>query len=162
MRILLSVALLAPLVAQAAYDPNITARERAFAASVQQAIKRDDKNWLSENTRYPIRVCIGAELTQIRDKAAFLRQYGLIVDDQVRAAVEAQKPDGLVKNFQGVLIGGNSIVIFDDEAAALPNNPRNENRGLILGAIPEPDTHPKIVAINNGSVDPTSRRIKCK
>ncbi|MDB5367826.1 MAG: hypothetical protein JWM77_3753 [Rhodospirillales bacterium] len=157
---LLTLAAASP--AHAAYDPNITARERAFAASVQAAIKREDSRWIAENMRYPIRVCVGAQLTQIKDKTAFLRDYSQIVDDRVRKNVAAQDLNTLTKNFQGVLLGGGSILIYDDGSEAAPEAP-SRSQALVLNAAPTEETrgHPLIIAINNSSVDFTSRRPAC-
>jgi hypothetical protein len=155
------VALAAASPAHAAYDPNVTARERAFAASVQAAIKREDSRWIAENTRYPIRVCVGAQMTQIKDKTAFLRDYSQIVDDRVRKNVAGQDLNTLTKNFQGVMLGGGSILIYDDGRDTEPAPTRSQP--LVLNAAPVEETrgHPLIIAINNGSVDYTSRRPAC-
>jgi hypothetical protein len=165
MRTLLSFALLALLTAapraDAAYNPNVTVRERAFAASVQSAIKRDDSHWVAENVRYPIKVCVGTELTQIKDKKEFLKEYGRIIDDRVRASVVGDDLNTLFKNFQGVLLGGGSIMIYD---SGEPDPGPARNRPLTLNATPEATLeggHPLIIAINNGSQDPTNRRMKC-
>ncbi|GIL38449.1 hypothetical protein [Roseiterribacter gracilis] len=164
-RTLLFLALLlaAAPVADAAYNPNVTVRERAFASSVQAAIKRNDANWIAENVRYPIRVCVGAELTQIKDKKQFLKEYSSIIDARVEKNVVGDDLNFLNKNFQGVLLGGGSILIYDSgEGDPAPKR----QRSLSLNVAPPEETleggHPLITAINNGSVDPTSRRLKCQ
>jgi hypothetical protein len=169
MRILACLAFVASLVApaaQAAYNPNVTARERAFASSVQAAIKRNDSNWIAENVRYPIKVCVGAELTQIKDKKEFLKEYGRIIDERVEKNVVGDDLNFLNKNFQGVLLGGGSILIYDSGEAAQPESTRrSQQQTLTLNVTPDQTLeagHPQIVAINNGSVDPMSRRLKCQ
>jgi hypothetical protein len=164
--VLSSLFVLVASLASAAYNPNVTARERAFAASVQSAIKRDDANWIAQNVRYPIKVCVGAELRTIKDKAEFLREYGLIVDDRVRKDVGAADLNFLMKNFQGVLLGGGVILIYDGgEAAPASSKPQEQQQQkLTLNVTPDQTLeagHPQIVAIHNGSVDNRSRQAKC-
>ncbi len=134
-----------------------------LAASVQAAIKRNDSNWIAENVRYPIKVCVGADLRQIKDKKEFLKEYSQIIDARVEKDVGNADLNFLVKNFQGVLLGGGSILIYD---GGEPTEPPTHNRQQLSLNVAPPDQtleagHPLIVQINNGSLDPMSRRTKC-
>jgi len=78
--------------------------EQAIVRQLQQAVRRDDKTWLADHARYPVNYFGGGKRV-IRNKAAFIKQYPLLISAKLLAAVLAQDPADVFKNSQGLMIG---------------------------------------------------------
>lgn len=93
-----SLLALQPAQAQAPDD------EQAFVTRFQQALRTNDKQWVADHTRYPLRVH-AAKASKVASKAALLRRYNAIFTPKVKAAVLAQEPAKVFRNWQGTMIG---------------------------------------------------------
>ena len=94
-------------------------KKQAFVVALQQAIRANDKIWLAEHTRYPLRY-YGHRKIPINNKAAFLKNYSIIIGSKLRAFVLAQDPENVFQNWQGLMVGDGSYNIWV----------RNEGDGL--------------------------------
>ncbi len=97
---LVLVAMHAPL---ARADDAIPAKQR-FVARLKEAVRADDKVWLAEHTRYPLRH-FGRSPRVIRNKSAFLRAYPSMIGEKLRAGILAQDPAKVFENAQGLMLG---------------------------------------------------------
>jgi hypothetical protein len=61
---------LALLLMTAGHAKDEIPKKQAFVVALQQAIRANDKTWLAEHTRYPLRY-YGDRKIPIRNKAAF-------------------------------------------------------------------------------------------
>jgi len=75
-----------------------------FARDVQKAVGAGDAAWLADRARYPVKV-FGKRILVIRNKKAFVASASSFLGPKLKAAVLAQKPDELFRNYQGVMIG---------------------------------------------------------
>ena len=80
-----------------------------FLESLQRAVAADDPNAVSELVWYPLRVNSKHRSREIHDKKEFIASYAKIFDQEVRAAILAQRFDELFANWQGVMIGSGSV-----------------------------------------------------
>jgi hypothetical protein len=102
----LSLLLMAPARAE-----DKIPKKQAFVVALQQAIRTDDKSWLAEHTRYPLRY-YGHRKIPINSKAAFLKNYPAIIGAKLRAFVLAQDPENVFENWQGMMVGDGSTNIW--------------------------------------------------
>lgn len=86
-------------------------KKQIFVTALQQAIRTDDKTWLAEHTRYPLRYN-GDRKRPIRNKAAFVKNYSAIIGVKLRAFVLAQDPENVFENWQGMMVGDGSYNIW--------------------------------------------------
>ncbi len=97
-------------MAQAQSEPAPDA-ERAFVVSLQQAVGKDDKQWIAEHCAYPVRVGLPG-FAQAPDRASLIRRYGVIFTPKLKAAILAQDPDQLFHNYQGTMVGAGATNIW--------------------------------------------------
>jgi hypothetical protein len=95
--------------AAGATEEDVPARER-FVRELQQALRGNDKTWLADHVRYPLRY-YGRKDSLIRDRSAFMRRYSSIFSDRLKSIVLAQDPSSLFENWQGIMIGNGQIWI---------------------------------------------------
>lgn len=76
-----------------------------FIASLQKAIKSEDKATVAAMVEYPLRVETGGTSRTIEDKAEFVNNYDAVMTKVVREAVLGQGLDGLTVNRRGVDLG---------------------------------------------------------
>ncbi len=82
--------------------------------ALQHAIHTEDKAWLADHTRYPLRYNARSNIS-VRNKASFVRSYSAIIDEKLRAAVLAQDPKNIFENWQGIMVGeGNHNIWIRD------------------------------------------------
>jgi hypothetical protein len=82
-----------------------TAEVRSFLASLQQAVRNDDRQAVASLVSYPITVRIDGAPTTLADPAAFTAQYPEVMTEPVRAAIAAAEPATLFANSDGVMVG---------------------------------------------------------
>jgi hypothetical protein len=82
-----------------------TGEVRSFLATLQQAVRNDDRQAVASLVSYPIKVRIDGTPTTLPDPAAFIAQYPEVMTEPVRAAVEVAEPAALFANSDGVMIG---------------------------------------------------------
>jgi hypothetical protein len=82
-----------------------TAEVSSFLATLQQAVRNDDRQALASLVSYPITVRIDGAPTTLADPAAFSARYPEVMTEPVRAAIEAAEPATLFANSDGVMIG---------------------------------------------------------
>ncbi|HEY5166862.1 MAG TPA: hypothetical protein VII80_03545 [Pseudolabrys sp.] len=106
-------------------------QKQIFVTQLQQALRANDKAWLAEHTRYPLR-SYGSKQPSIRNKPAFINNYSSLISAKLRAAVLAKDPADVFENWQGLMIGEGSYNIWI----------RNSGDGL--------NERYQIITINNG------------
>jgi len=102
---------LALLLMQPARAEDEIPKKQAFVIALQQAIRANDKNWLAEHTRYPLRY-YGHRKVPINNKAAFLKNYPAILGSKLRGFVLAQDPANVFENWQGMMVGDGSYNVW--------------------------------------------------
>jgi hypothetical protein len=95
----------------AALEQDVPANQK-FVIKLQQAVRADDRTWLADHMRYPVRY-YGRKDRVVRDRAAFISRYRSIFSARLKAGVLAQNPNDLFENWQGTMIGGGRIWIRD-------------------------------------------------
>jgi len=85
--------------------------KQAFVTQLQQAVRTNDKVWLAEHARYPLK-SFGSRQSSIRNKQSFIKSYASLIGTKLRAAVLAQDPANAFENWQGLMIGGGSYNIW--------------------------------------------------
>ena len=88
---------------------------RAFLDQLQAALQSNNKEQVAEMISYPLLVLRSGKRTRIRQKQAFVTNYGLIVTAPVRDAVLHQTAQCLFGNSSGAMIG-NGEVWFSEQA----------------------------------------------
>lgn len=78
--------------------------KQTFLRDLQQALRNDDRGWIADHLRYPLRHH-GRVANVIRNRSDFVRNYAGLISDRLRAAVLAQQPDKVFENWQGLMIG---------------------------------------------------------
>jgi hypothetical protein len=120
LRALLAVALLASLpfgAAGADGTDGLSDSEAAnFLASLQDAIRTENPNQVAVLVKFPLRVGYPSKQSarplpavQVRNAAELVRRYSEIFTPEVRAAVLAQSPDTLFRNWQGAMVGNGEL-----------------------------------------------------
>jgi hypothetical protein len=108
---LIGMALLwVPLNDAGALEQDVPRKSR-FVGELQRAVRANDKLWLANHMRYPVRYH-GGQNRLIRNKSRFVRQYSSIFSSKLRASVLAQDPNKLFENWQGIMIGEGSYNIW--------------------------------------------------
>jgi hypothetical protein len=85
--------------------------KQTFVIVLQQAVRTDDKAWLADHTRYPLRF-YGRLKISVRNKASFVKNYALIIGKKLRIAVLAQDPESVFENWQGMMVGEGNYNIW--------------------------------------------------
>ena len=85
--------------------------------ALQHAIRTDDKAWLADHTRYPLRYNGRSDIA-IRNKASFFKNYPTIIGEKLRAAVLAQDPQNAFENWQGIMVGEGNYNIWIRDAGS--------------------------------------------
>jgi hypothetical protein len=76
----------------------------AAVRELQRAVRDNDRNWLADHIRYPMRYH-GRSIAVIRDRSDFLRNYDRFLSDRLRRAVLMQDPEQVFENWQGLMVG---------------------------------------------------------
>ena len=98
-----------PVIGARAQDaPN---PERMFVVDLQKALRADDRDWIANHCRYPVRVGLPG-LIQVPNRATLLRNYGRIFTAPLKASVLAQDPDQVFRNYQGTMVGDGATNIW--------------------------------------------------
>jgi hypothetical protein len=105
-----AVALL-PIAGIAQSGPDVLDDKQAakFLGSLQEALRENDAKGVARLTAFPLSVTTPTASARIADGNSFLQSYKLIFTDSVRAAVLAQKPEGLVPTAKGVMVGSGEV-----------------------------------------------------
>jgi hypothetical protein len=88
---------------------------RAFLAQLQAALQSNNHDQVAEMISYPLLVLRSGKRTRIKQKQAFVANYGVIVTAPVRDAVLHQTAQCLFGNSSGAMIG-NGEVWFREQA----------------------------------------------
>ena len=95
----------------------------AFIATLQAAIRNDDKAWLADHLHLPVDY-FGKTKQVIGRQDCFLKHYTTVIGPELKANVLKQDPNSYFKNYQGVMVGdgGRNIWLddFGDEGAGVP------------------------------------------
>jgi len=94
-----------------------------FIIELQNAIRKDDKNWLADHLHLPVNY-FGKTKQVIDSKEWFLKHCTTVIGPELKANVLKQDPNSYFKNYQGVMVGdgGRNIWLddFGDEGAGVP------------------------------------------
>jgi hypothetical protein len=85
--------------------------KQQFVIRLKEAIRANDKGWLADHTRYPLRY-YGHATRLIRSKASFVKQYPKLIGDKLRAGILAQDPENVFENYQGMMLGNGGTNIW--------------------------------------------------
>jgi hypothetical protein len=129
-RIVLAFCLmLSPAIAASADDAaDQSSPDQTFLANLQKALRTNDANWLADHVHYPASyygVKSGSKGTKIQNKAWFISHYPQLIGPKLRAVVLAQDPDQLFHNYQGIMIGSDPNIWFNNFGDG-PDNIRYE------------------------------------
>jgi hypothetical protein len=87
-----------------------------FLASLQDAIRAENPNQVAVLVKFPLRVGHPSKpsarplrAVKVRNAAELVRRYSEIFTPEVRAAVLAQSPDTLFRNWQGAMVGNGKL-----------------------------------------------------
>jgi hypothetical protein len=87
-----------------------------FLASLQDAIRAENPNQVAVLVKFPLRVGHPSKpsarplrAVKVRNAAELVRRYSEIFTPEVRAAVLAQSPDTLFRNWQGAMVGNGEL-----------------------------------------------------
>ena len=72
-------------------------------------MRAGDKNAVAAQVHYPIRVKLNQKTTEIKDKAAFVKNYDAIFTDKVQQALLDQKVEETFVNYKGVMVGNGEL-----------------------------------------------------
>jgi hypothetical protein len=89
--------------------PKTAKAARAFLASLQAALRADDKDKIAGMVSYPLNFIHGGNRVRIRDKETFLTRYDNIFDVHVRKAILKQSSHCLFGNANGEMIGRGEV-----------------------------------------------------
>jgi hypothetical protein len=89
---------------------------RAFLAQLQAAVQSNNKDQIAGMISYPLLVLRSGKRTRVRQKQAFLANYGQIVTAPVRDAILHQTTQCLFGNSSGAMVG-NGEVWFREQTA---------------------------------------------
>ncbi len=95
--------------------PNFTvagleeAEVSAFFETLKQAVARDDRRKVASLVAYPITVQLDGQPTTLKDTAEFVARYPDLLNEHVKAAVQAAEVNRLFVNWQGVRVGRGEI-----------------------------------------------------
>lgn len=78
---------------------------------LQRGIAAGDRAAVAGLMRYPVRVSIAGKSQQVKDAAAFQRDYDKIVTPSLSKLIGEQKFDELFVNWQGVMLGQGEVWI---------------------------------------------------
>jgi hypothetical protein len=98
------------LATEARADDDIP-KKQTFVIALQNAVRANDKTWLAEHTRYPLRY-YGHRKIPIDNKAAFLKNFPKLIGSKLRGFVLAQDPANVFENWQGMMVGDGSFNIW--------------------------------------------------
>ena len=95
------------------FDSDTVAQAKRFLVELKGAVTDADKKRLASMMDYPIIVAYGAGNKTVRrtvhNRSEFMTQYRSIVSLRVREAINAQSPECLFGNGQGIMIGKGEV-----------------------------------------------------
>ena len=106
-----------------------------FLATLQDAVRTNDRAKLATMFRYPARVWDGKRTIVVRSRDEFLARAASVFDADLRRSILAATPDGLWANWQGVMFDSGRVwfgaaengtlrIITINAPAAVPEAPR--------------------------------------
>jgi len=110
LRLAFGLSLLSLAAASAGLAQDIPVKQK-FVATLQNAIRSGDKDWLASHMRYPAHF-YGRKTVVIRGKPWLVKNYKSIIGAKLRAAVLAQDPENVFENWQGLMVGEGSFNIW--------------------------------------------------
>ncbi|MEO6390902.1 MAG: hypothetical protein ABIP75_03560 [Pyrinomonadaceae bacterium] len=90
-------------------SPEDQAARVAFLVKLQTAVAAGDKNAVAGLVSFPMRWHHGMKVGSVRGRSAFLKNYDQLLDQKVRDAIAAQKPEELFVRDQGTMIGTGEV-----------------------------------------------------
>lgn len=89
-------------------DP-VNAGDRAYFIAIQNAVQKNDKNWLADQIIFPLDVYPTPGKAGVKTRKEFLDRYDEIINDYIRQEVKNQQAGNLAKNWSGLAIGDGAI-----------------------------------------------------
>jgi hypothetical protein len=85
------------------FHPNpITASDKAFFEQIQEAILKDDIEWLSNSVSYPVDVHLNKRNLHLENREDFKKHASDIIDKDLKSVTRNQSANKLFKNWQGI------------------------------------------------------------
>jgi hypothetical protein len=82
---------------------------KAFFYKLKNAIDTDDDIWLGENISYPMKVSRDGKVILISSARVFKENYELVINKEIREAIECQEFDDLFVNWEGIMVGQGAV-----------------------------------------------------
>jgi hypothetical protein len=105
---------------------------KSFLESLKKSVEAEDKVYLSNIARYPLRYFENKKRKSVNGPAQFVKNYKAIFTDKVKHTIENQQYQDLFVDSEGIMLGNGEVWISG-----------------IVEKITPPKTDIKIIAINN-------------
>lgn len=105
---------------------------KSFLESLKKSVEAEDKVYLSNVARYPLRYFENKKRKSVNGPAQFVKKYKAIFTDKVKHTIENQQYQDLFVDSEGIMLGNGEVWIS----------------GIVEKTTP-PKTLIKIIAVNN-------------
>lgn len=106
--------------------------DRAYLKAIQDAVRRDDRRWLAEQTAHKTEghgdtiVDVGIDEKVVAD---FIKNYDTLMSPYLRCVILSQKPDKLFERDIGVMVGRGDL--WFGESFPKPDGTETDGRVII-------------------------------
>lgn len=94
------------------FGQPLTSGDKAFFIELQHAVNTRNIDWLVSHVSFPLAVSEGDTQQRIFDAKEFKSRYDEVFDVAVKREIAAQAPEGLFKNWRGLMVG-DGVVWFE-------------------------------------------------
>lgn len=88
---------------------SVTASDIAFFEEVKRSVLTEDVKWFSGALSYPVTLKSQKGDIQLKNPGDVKKNASLIFTPEIKAALRAQSPQALFKNWQGVMVGDGQL-----------------------------------------------------
>lgn len=98
------------LFSYSSYGYELSQEEVGFVKSLQMALELDNRNWVSENVSYPLKVTTQSGEKIISNKEELLSDFEAVFSCEIKKAVKQQDLNNIFSNWQGLMLGSDGQV----------------------------------------------------
>ena len=98
------------LFSYSSYGYELSQEEVGFVKSLQMALELDNRNWVSENVSYPLKVTTQSGEKIINNKEELLSDFEAVFNCEIKKAVKQQDLNNIFSNWQGLMLGSDGQV----------------------------------------------------
>jgi len=80
---------------------------------VKSSILKEDKNWISNNIKYPISATINSRKIKIKSSKDFLKNYSKIIHKKFKTEIKKSCSCDIFSNWQGAMFANGLVWIND-------------------------------------------------